>query len=86
MIVGSGMACQRLKSALGWILVLGSWPLWVLARCLGGERGDSHLGNGYVRDLRCSAVYAYLAQGMLGVWPYPAQLTNGTNWRDVSWE
>ena len=53
---------------------------------LGQKRCDNHLGDGYVRDLRCSAVYAYLTQGMVGIWPYLTQLTNGTIWRDVSWE
>ena len=53
---------------------------------LGRKRSYSHLGDGYVRDLRWWTVYAYLAQGMVGVRLYPTQLTNGTNWRYVSWE
>ena len=70
MIVGSGMACQRLKSALGWILVLGSWPLWVLARCLRENARDNHLGDGYMGSLRYCAVYAAIAHGKVGVRPY----------------
>ena len=51
----------------------------VLVRCFGLKRSDSHLGDGYVRDLRWWTVNAYLTQGMAGVRLYPTQLTTGTN-------
>ena len=80
-----GLACQRYeKCSLERILVLGSWPLWVLARCLGSNAVITTWGM-VGRSLRYGAVYAYLAHGKAGVRPYSTQLTNGKNWRDVSW-
>ena len=71
MIVSLGTACQRLKSALGMDTCSELMAFVGTSSLLGQKRCDSHLGNGYVRDLRCSAVYVYLAQGMVGVRPIP---------------
>ena len=79
MIVGSGMACQRLGYALGKDTCSGLMAFVGTSSLLGRKRSDSHLGYGYVRTLRWWTVYAYLAQDMIGVRLYPTQLTNGTN-------
>ena len=86
MTVSSGTAFQRLKSALGKDTCSGLIAFVGTSALLGRKRSDSHLGGWLCRDLRWWTVYAYLAQSMVGVWPYPTQLTTGTNWRDVSWE
>ena len=85
-IVGLGMACHRLKSALGKDTCSDLTAFVGTSALLGWKRSYSHLGGWLCRDLRWWTVYAYLAQSMVGVWPCPTQLTTGTNWRDVSWE
>ena len=71
------MACKRPKSALGKDTCSGLMAFVGTSSLLGRERSDSHLGDGYVRDLRWWTVYAYLAQGMVGIRPYSPSLQMG---------
>ena len=48
MIVGLGMACQRLKSALGKDTCSDLTAFVGTSSLLGRKRSDSHLGDGYV--------------------------------------